>query len=209
MKIPLKLIFVALPLLVIGVVSWYLQHSFKPFQEAGGKNCLPGSPCDRKQFFPQNGRSGSLITDIRLFQFEGVHTQWILNGQSAQDIGEEQIVIQKPSLTVYQKSGESASITSAEGLVDSHSQAMVFTGGVVATNGTLHLSTEILRFDPSERILYTKQKFLLVDGPLRLEGIGLTLNQKTRRLEVTHRVKVQMMSSVGSLPNTRAGGIFL
>lgn len=209
MKIPLKLIFVTLPLLVIGVVFWHLQHSFKPFQEADGKNCLPGSPCDRQQFFPQNERFSSLITDIRLFQFEGVRVQWILNGKSAQEIGEEQIIIQNPSLMVYRKSGEGASISSVEGLVDSHSQAMVFTGDVVATYGALHLSTEILRFDPSAQILYTEQKFLLVDGPLRLEGVGLTLNQDTKKLEVTDRVKVQMMSSVDFLSNGYAGGLFL
>ncbi|MBF0401450.1 MAG: LPS export ABC transporter periplasmic protein LptC [Magnetococcales bacterium] len=211
MKTPVKLIFIALPVMMVAAVSWHLQH---PSQMIPGEAPCPSllvtqsgtvvtsqptyaddGSCERPRSDAQNGAVGTRVTEIHLVQFDGDRPQWTLIAPSAHNSGEEHILIHKPDLTLFKKDGQRASVTSVEGFVDNRSQAMVFTGDVVATNDGQKLSTEILRFDPTTQILYTDQKFSLVSREMELEGIGLTLYQATRRLVVDHRVKVHYFPS--------------
>ena len=221
MRNPIKLLFMALPLLIVATVSWYLQNPFGDFgfNSVDKKKCQPSSDeangpetsrqpantmrdeknCNHILISAQDSLTGDLITNIRLFQFNGIHTQWTLRALSAQHEGEERVIIQKPSLTIYKKDGQMVSVTSTNGSMDSRSQAIVFTGNVIAKNQTQRLATEILRFDPHERILYTERRFLLEKGSMRLEGVGLTIYQETKKLVVSHRVKFQIQSQVNAL----------
>lgn len=207
MKRPVKLIFIALPVLMVGTVAWHLQH---PSRMIPGEGACPSllvtqsgaaqpaqptdaanGPCNQPRLATQNSTVGTQVTALHLVQFDGDRTQWTLEAPSAHNDGEQHVLIHEPDLTIYKKDGQRASVAALEGFVDNQSQAMVFTGNVVATNGTQRLSTEILRFDPTEQTLYTDQKFLLVNEGMHLEGVGLTLYQETKKLVVQHRVKVR------------------
>ena len=199
-------------LLMVAAVSWHLQNPFGGFQHVEKEACSPSfetrkptantsrkeKACDPLQHASQANLEGTLITGIHLLQLDGTRTQWSMDAPSAQDEGEERIVIHKPSLTIYKKDGQIVSVTSTKGSIDHRSRTIVFTGKVVATNGGQHLSTDILRFDPNERILYTERAFLLVSDHIRLEGVGLTLYQETKKLLVPHQVKVQIQSQAVS-----------
>lgn len=207
MKTPVKLIFIALPVLMVGAVTWHLQNPSRivPGEEPCPSRLItqpsatePAQPtrgadgaCIPPHFDTQNNTVGTQVTELHLVQFDGDRTQWTLEAPSAHNEGEQHVLIQEPDLTIYKKDGQRASVTALEGFVDNHSQAMVFTGNVVAQNGTQRLSTEVLRFDPKEQILHTDQEFLLVNEGMHLEGIGLTLYQETKKLVVQNRVKVR------------------
>lgn len=209
MKNSIKLLFVALSLLMVGVVFWHLQSPPGAIQKADKAGCLPrvGETGEQSANVPQGSRAcddvrsssqthapETLMTDIRFYQFDGTQTQWTLNGTHAQREGEDDVVIYQPNLILYKDSGQEVSVTSVKGFMDSRSQSMVFAGKVVVKNGTQRLSTDILRFDPGKRILYTDQEFLLVDGRVRLEGVGLTFYQDTKKWVVSHKVRVQSLS---------------
>lgn len=194
---PAKLLFVALALLMAGVVLWYLQRPMAGLLSVGTPPCPPAASqtaadaprCGEVISSPQGG-SSNLVTQLRLFQFDGIRTQWTLVAPRAHSQGEARIIVQKPNLTIYQSDGQTASVTSTQGTLDNHSQVVVFRGQVVATNRHQRLSTDILRFDPKGHILYTERAFVLEDQTMRLEGVGLTLHQGGRALMVSRRVKV-------------------
>ncbi|MEO5352616.1 MAG: LPS export ABC transporter periplasmic protein LptC [Magnetococcus sp. XQGC-1] len=198
MKTPVKLTFIALPLLVIGTVSWHLQHP--PQLTPGETPCQPvvadahprteNDGCKTAQDTAQYRSTGTLVTAIHLVQFDGETPQWLLKAPTAHNDNEERILIREPDLTIYEKDGQRSSITSLEGLVDNRTQAIVFTGDVRVNNGAQRLTTEILRFEPGTKQLYTNREFVLVDEQMRLEGFGLTLYQETQKMVVPERVKV-------------------
>lgn len=178
MKIHLKHLFLVLPLLIAVTIFWYLQQPF-------GLESNTDSPLSL-----ENSPSGSLITDIQLVEFEGTSTRWTLNAPSALRQGEENVTVHNPSLTIYKKNGKSVSIHASVGSINTRSKSMIFTGDVSAKNETLHLQTDRLQFDPVKQILYTNHKFKLISKNILLEGVGLTLYQETKKLTVSHRVKV-------------------
>ena len=208
----MKFLFVLLSLLVVVTVFWYLQNPFGALQstgDTGKERCVSSDQetggqtgtshsvlaCGQIQIAERTGPE-TLVTHVRLFQFDGVDTQWTLEAPQARNEEEKGITVQQPSLTIHQKNGPKVSVTSVLGTINHHSRAMVFSGKVVAVNGTQRLSTDILRFDPDERILYTDREFLMVDGPMRLEGVGLTLYQEMKKLVIPRRVRIQIQSEV-------------
>ncbi len=192
MKPSVKSLFIGLSLLVAGAVFWSVPSVSQE---------RPGTDADARADGPtrsegDNRPQETRVTGIQLVQFEDGHTRWTLKAPSARTDGEERVLVHQPDLTIYKKDGQISSVTSEEGLISGHSgqgmngRAMLFTGAVVANNGTQHLSTETLNFDPVEQTLYTDQPFVLVDEEMHMEGIGLTLYQKTQKLTVSHRVRV-------------------
>lgn len=207
MKTPVKLSFIALPLLVIGAVSWHLQHPpqvtpgeascqspahSQPLDpEASSSSPAAGGGCDGSLPRQRDRSTGTLVTDLRLVQFDGERVHWTMKAPSARNDNEERILIREPDLTIHKKDGQLSTLTAAEGLVDSRSHAMVFTGTVQVNSGAEHLTTEVLRFDPNEKRLYTDQPFVLVNEEMQMEGVGLTLYQETQKMVVPRRVKVR------------------
>ncbi|MBF0462181.1 MAG: LPS export ABC transporter periplasmic protein LptC [Magnetococcales bacterium] len=226
MKRPVKTFFIALPVLVVGAVFWHLQH---PSQVIPGEDPCPPSAtqatapastqgtgtasvaqamtgaCAVAGADAPNHGAETRITAIRLVQLDGDRIQWTLNAPSAQEEEEEHILIREPNLTIDAPDGQRSSITSTAGFVDGHSQAMLFTGHVVANQGAQRLTTEILRFDPKEQTLYTDQPFLLVNQEMRLEGIGLTLYQETQKMTVQQRVRVHYFTTQDEVCREKSG----
>ena len=204
MKTPVKLSFIALPLLVIGTVSWHLQHPPQltpgevPCQSvAAGHAQTTDNGCNTPQSAAQYRSTGTLVTTLHLVQFDGETPQWVLKAPNAHNDNEERILIHEPDLTIYEKDGQISTVNSAEGLVDGRTQAITFTGDVRVNNGSQRLTTEILRFEPDTKRLYTNQEFLLVDEQMRLEGFGLTLYQESKKMVVPERVKVRFSTTQG------------
>ena len=219
MRNPGKLLFITLALVIVVMVSWHLQTPSGGVQSVSQVDCPTSATdinkkqkntnsknnhdCDSKQESTVDTEILNQITKIRLFQFEGNHTQWTLNAPEAQNIGEESVVIQEPELTMYKRSGQTISISSQSGSMDYSTRVITFSGNVVVSNYEQRFSTSILRFDPNERILYTDEAFLMESGYLRLEGVGFTLYQETRKLVVSHQVKVQMGADVNARQESR------
>ncbi|MBF0162319.1 MAG: LPS export ABC transporter periplasmic protein LptC [Magnetococcales bacterium] len=196
MRTPLKWLFSTVPVLVVGAVAWHLQHPAPvlsgaagcaaagvPAERAVGSGCEPLAPPG------EDSQPGTRVTGIQLVQFEGEQIQWYLRAPSAYSEGEERVHVREPDLTLYGNDGQISTVTSAEGVVDSHAQSLLFTGHVVAKSATERLSTESLRFDPGPQTLSTDQKFLLVSQDMQLEGVGLILHQKSQRMVVDAQVQ--------------------
>ncbi|MEO5340004.1 MAG: LPS export ABC transporter periplasmic protein LptC [Magnetococcus sp. MYC-9] len=205
MKTPVKLIFVALPALVVGAVAWHLQHPSpvisaegpcrSPSDASVGPGQEVGERCIQADISGENRFTGTRVTAIRLVQFDGEHARWRLDAPSAHTDSETRILVHGPDLTVYSQDGQPSMVRSAEGSLDGRSQAMQFTGNVVASREGQQLSTEALSYDPGAQTLHTDRPFVLVDREMQLEGVGLTLFQETQRLVVGARVLVRYFTA--------------
>ncbi|MBF0109344.1 MAG: LPS export ABC transporter periplasmic protein LptC [Magnetococcales bacterium] len=171
----LKYLFLALALLILAGLAWYL------LQQSGGGPLL----------MLKTGPEGAMVTDPSMVQFEGRETRWTLNAKSAVRARDDNIVIEQPHLEVYFKDGGKMMVTSRQGAVNNETHAVIFHGEVTATNGPFNvLTTNWLRFDPNRQILYTDQAFRLEGENHQLEGVGFTLDQETQILRVHDKVKV-------------------
>lgn len=174
-----KHLFLALSLLVVGCVFWYLQRPLG----------LQTSAVQALELLA--GGTGALVTDIHLTQFDAQRVSWTLDAPSAQRGEEKRVLVHHPRLGFSREGQETLVVTAEEGEVDAASGRMFLSGRVEAGNvRTGRLLTEQLRFDPEKRILYTDQSFRLEREHMRLEGEGLTLAQETQTLKVDSRVRM-------------------
>ncbi|MBF0415527.1 MAG: LPS export ABC transporter periplasmic protein LptC [Magnetococcales bacterium] len=172
-----KYLFLSLALMILLGLGWYL---WKPFAMTTGQVLLL-----------KNGPQGAMVTDLSMVQFEGRETRWTLNARSAMRAKDDNVIIEAPHLEVHHGDGRTMEVTSREGAVNNETRAVIFHGAVEAKDGlTNKLTTNWLRFDPNERILYTDQAFKMLGENAQLEGVGFVLNQETRVLKVKSKVKV-------------------
>ncbi|MBF0184958.1 MAG: LPS export ABC transporter periplasmic protein LptC [Magnetococcales bacterium] len=202
MKRPVKTLLIAIPLLVVGVVVWYLQH---PNRVSTGSNRVTsgGDPCRSmpttaaaNKNCAQAGQeseppaTATQVNDLQLTQLAGERTEWRLLAPFARDDGKNKIMIQQPDLLLYGSDGQLSAVTAQEGTVNSQTQVMTFSGQVVATSDQQRLTSEILHFDPARKMLYTQQPFVLVDETMQLEGVGFALLQEKQSMIVQQKVRV-------------------
>lgn len=174
-----KHFFLLLALLITGCVFWYLKQPY-------GLQAV-----DAKTLDLLAGNQGALVTDIHLTQFDDQKIRWSLDAPSAQRGEGKQIIVYHPRLGFSQDGKESIVVVADQGDVDGSTGRMVFTGRVEAGDEkTGRLLTELLRFDPDKRILYTDHTFRLEREQMRLEGQGLTMTQETQTLTVDSQVKM-------------------
>ncbi|MBF0096943.1 MAG: LPS export ABC transporter periplasmic protein LptC [Magnetococcales bacterium] len=197
MRQPLKVLMVTIPLLMVGLVGWHLQHPTRvaPEQESCANNQAERdavAQC-RQDTEKKSGTpaTATLVGNLHLFQMAGEQLEWRLLAPSAQDDGTSRIHVRQPDLHLYDKEGENASVSAQEGTVNSSTQIMTFSGQVVAVNAEQRLTSEILHFDPARKMLYTQQPFVWVDASMRLEGVGLTVMRESQSMSVQHNVRVQ------------------
>ncbi|MBF8274579.1 MAG: protein of unknown function DUF1239 [Magnetococcales bacterium] len=173
----LKYMFLSLAILILLGLGW---HLWQPFTLGSGEI-----------LFFNSGPEGAMVTDLSMVQFEGRETRWTLNAKSAIRARDDNVIIKQPHLEVYHNDGRKMEVTSSQGAVNNETRAVIFHGGVEAMDGPHNrLTTDWLRFDPNERILYTDQAFRLEGENVRMEGVGFVLNQETRILRVTSKVRV-------------------
>lgn len=183
----LKLLFLALPLLMAGITGWYL---YRPHGlQSGAMDAL----------ILKEGPSGALVTGLHLVQFDGQRTRWTLDAPNAEKISDSLIGIQKPLLTLYNEQGEAVRVTAGRGSVDPDSRMMTFEDRVRVNDEKLNLSTELLRFDPNRKMLYTDEEFQLEGTEMRLTGVGFTLFQETRTATVSSRVSLWYANSLSEM----------
>lgn len=174
-----KYLFLALALLVMLGSAWYL---WRPFGLGSGVGQV---------FFLEAGPEGAMVTDLSMVQFEGRETRWTLNAKSAVRARDDNVIIKQPRLEVNHNDGRKLEVTSRQGAVNNDTREVVFHGNVEVLDGPFNrLTTDWLRFDPNRRMLYTDQAFRLEGENVFLEGVGFTLNQETRVIRVTSKVKV-------------------
>ncbi|MBF0627089.1 MAG: LPS export ABC transporter periplasmic protein LptC [Magnetococcales bacterium] len=180
-----KHLFLAMALLVLASVFWYLKRPQGLVDQGGkGLDLLAG-------------HAGDLVTDLHVTQFDAERIRWTLDAPSAQRGEEKRIVIHHPRLEFALQGQENVVVTAEGGDVDGASGRMEFSGRVEAGDPVMgRLMTEQLRFDPEKRILYTEHAFRLERESMRLEGQGLTLEQETRRLAVAGHVKMTFPAAI-------------
>ncbi|MBF0133476.1 MAG: LPS export ABC transporter periplasmic protein LptC [Magnetococcales bacterium] len=173
----LKYLFLALALVIMLGLIWYL---WRPLGLGKGQLLLLA-----------RGPEGAMVTDLSMVQFEGRDTRWMLSAKSAVRAKDDNVVIERPHLEFFHGEGEKMDVTSRQGVVNDETRAVIFHGDVEATDGPFNrLTTNWLRFDPNVRILYTDQAFQLDGEHVQMQGVGFTLNQETRMIRVTSKVKV-------------------
>lgn len=175
----LKYLFLAVPLFLAVGIFWHLQKPFGLESGAGQLLTLTAGP------------EGTIVTGLHLVQLDDLRTHWTLDAPSARRDPLDDIVIDTPKLSVFQGNGEKLEINAIKGALNNSTREMTFRGGVTADSGPFnHLSTEWLRFNPNQQVLFTDQFFRLDGEHLHLQGIGLTVHQKTRTLKVSKQVKM-------------------
>ncbi|MBF0182354.1 MAG: LPS export ABC transporter periplasmic protein LptC [Magnetococcales bacterium] len=172
-------LFLLLSLLIVASVYWYLKRPYG--LQTGGRQALELLAA----------KQGALVTDIHLTQYDEDRVRWTLDAPSAQRGEEKRILIHHPRLGFAQDDQENIVVTAEEGDVDGATGRMVLTGRVEAGDTEMgRLETELLRFDPEKRMLYTDRVFRLEREQMRLEGQGMTLAQESRTLTVESQVRV-------------------
>lgn len=174
----LKIFFLIVPVLILGVVLWYLQTP-------------PGPQVQGEEVPTQNRHQTEMATQIHLEQFEGQRTRWTLDSPVAEKQALS-ILVETPRLTIFREGGEKVQLTARLGAVDKTSRIMKFEGDVVAQgDGPFgRLTTEWLQFDPKRGILYTDQPFVLENRGSRLQGIELQLFQERKMVHVLRDVEM-------------------
>ncbi len=178
MKGRLKFLFLALPLIMAGIIGWYLQKT--PGLKSGALDAA----------ILKKGPAGALVTGLHLVQFDGKRTRWTLDAPNAEKLSKERIGIQKPLLTLYNEDDKEkpVRVTAGRGSVNPDSRTMEFEDRVLVRGEEMTLSTERLRFDPKRGMLYTDRAFRFEGPEIRLSGVGLTLYQESRTATVSSRV---------------------
>ncbi|MBF0370552.1 MAG: LPS export ABC transporter periplasmic protein LptC [Magnetococcales bacterium] len=183
----LKYLFLAFSLGIALTIGWYLQRP------------VALEARDGLEIQAKLGIDGPQVTDIRLVQYdEEQRTKWTLTAPSAVEEPGNRIVVQDPRLSIFRKQGSEIRVSAHQGIVDKATREMTFSQEVLVEDGdTGRLSTEQLRFDPAQRMLYTDHKFRFKGHGMHLAGEGLTLLQDERLLKVKQRVKMVIPNGLG------------
>lgn len=184
-----KLLFLAVPVVMIAAIILYLQ---KPL----GLEVSEDTPVA-----DEDNSQPSIATQIHLEQFDGRRTQWTLDAPRASNGMEDLIVVERPRLSMFRLNGEQINVTARQGMVDQVSRIMNFKGSVRAEGDGQFglLTTEWLQFDPKKGILYTDREFHMQNKGSQLQGIGLTLFQETKKVYVPKKVKMKFIGGVPTL----------
>ncbi|WP_130471999.1 LPS export ABC transporter periplasmic protein LptC [Candidatus Magnetaquicoccus inordinatus] len=195
MKLPVKLFMVTIPLLVLGLVAWHLQHPNRVMpgrdpcaNDSSMEKSAPGCLANAAEV--EIPATATKVTEVQLFQLVGERLQWRLLAPSALDEGKDKIFIRQPDLLLYNEEGERSVVTAQEGSVHQQTQIMTFSGQVVANSERQRLTSELLHYDPARKMLYTQQPFVLEDDTMRLEGVGLAIMNDKKSMIVQHNVRL-------------------
>jgi LPS export ABC transporter protein LptC len=199
MRRPIKWLMVTIPLLMVGLVGWHLQH---PNRVSPGRESCASKPtgaeteesCRNGTEDASTPATATVVGNLHLFQMAGEQLQWRLLAPSANDDGTSRISVRQPDLHLYGKEGENTSVTAQEGMLNNKTQIMTFSGQAVAVSAGQRLTSEVLHFDPARKMLYTQQPFVWVDESMRLQGVGLVVLQENRSMVVQHNVRVQFLN---------------
>lgn len=181
----MKWLFLLAPLTILLAIAWYLSQGARlTLDLPGDKGNLSASATLRMS------SDGPNVTDIRLVQLDGARQSWIMSAPRAQRTGEDRTLIWEPLLTAFPTSGGEIRITARRGEINELTRAMVFQEEVVLVDRDGNrFSTQLLTFDPDQRVLSTDHPFLLEGPRLRLQGVGFTLYQDSKRMLVQREVR--------------------
>ncbi|MBF0310996.1 MAG: LPS export ABC transporter periplasmic protein LptC [Magnetococcales bacterium] len=180
MRGSIKHLFLLLAVGSAGILAWNLQN--KPIASIPEKQEMAAAVAP------------AVSTGIHLVQYEGERIRWEMKTPETVREQEGWNRVQAPRLTLFQgQAFEPVWVAAQGGRVNTFTREMEFQDGVeVTTNQGHRLSTELLRFDPEKRMLYTDQPFRMVSEALRVSGVGFRLFQERRRLEILQKVHLSV-----------------
>lgn len=164
-----------IPVAILLLVGWQLGHVSTTVKAA----------------LPTGDDKGSRMTGLRLLHHVGQRLSWTLEAPQALTQTDGSVAITQPRLVLFRLQGGETRVSAGQGWVSGKGDLATFDGHVLLSDEqNRQLTTESLRFEPEQGILYSDQPFQWHDGDLHLEGIGFQLNQKDKRVQVPQGVHV-------------------
>lgn len=175
-------------LILLGVTVWVVRHraDVQAIQKVAG--LVPGSLLHAHNFHWTQMKAGE--------------RQWVLTASDASYSSDKSsVVLTNPDVTMTSDDGKQVKINAAHAVLKmagNHVNRADLTGGTVIKYGDFTLTTDAATFMPdSDRIEAPGQVTLEGEG-LKVVGVGLTGNSKTRVFQLNEQVTTEIIQKKDS-----------
>lgn len=101
----------------------------------------------------------------------------------------QKVQLIKPELTYFHKNGDKVLVESSKGYINMGSKDVIISGGVVIKNSIYTFKTQVLKYDRTKNILYSKGEVEIDSETLKLKSKKLFVNLTKNTVEFKGDVK--------------------
>lgn len=176
--------------ILLGVTVWVVQHraDAQALQKVAG--LVPGSLLHAHNFHWTQMKAGE--------------RQWVLTAADAAYSGDKtSVVLSDANVTMVSDDGKDVKITAPHVVLQMNGNRVNradLSGGTVIKYGDFTMTTDSASFKPDSNRIEAPGKVTLEGEGVKVDGIGLTGNSKTRVFQLNHQVNTEIQ------PKQKASG---
>ncbi len=133
------------------------------------------------------------MKEIRLTEIQEGEKKWVLTAAEADYLKDkDRIHINKVWVEIFGKNNDNVIITGESGFIDIKSRDLTLEGSVRAQSADYEFTSELVRYDPKNRVLSAPGP-VKVQGPrLYVEGKGMTIDLRQKKLDIAEHTVTKL-----------------
>ncbi len=169
-------------LLVAGLAVWGLWGRRPPAPPpAPPPQASPDSPVRPK------------MESLSLTEVEDGGKRWSLEAEIAEYLRDrDEIRINGIQVEFFGEGHRELRLSCQEGLINTKTRALTLKGQVVLQDGDLTIKTDLVGYQPQDRVLIAPEEVLLESPRVKVQGKGLRVELAARRLTLTHHQSTEV-----------------
>lgn len=130
---------------------------------------------------------------LSLTEVEEGGKRWTLEAQNAEYVKDrDEIRITGIEVEFFGEGERVLKISCEEGLINTKTRVLALKGRVVLREGDLTIKTELVRYQPQERLLLAPEDVVLESPRVKIQGKGLRVELAVQRLTLTQHQSTQV-----------------